>query len=85
MSALECMSKESFNTKVLDESYPEDILDNIFRGKKIFAGYGLLKKSNGFTQDIVKDGKYTIHYSVLNNDITFRDTMNAIWVKVKKQ
>ena len=45
----------------------------------------MLAKGNGFTQDIIKKGKYTIHYEVLNNGITFRDTMNSILVKVKKQ
>jgi hypothetical protein len=85
MSLLKCMSKQSFNARILDKAYPKDILENIFRGKQIFAGEGLSKKSNGFTQDIAKEGKYTIHYSVLNNTIIFRDTMNKIWIKVKKQ
>ena len=85
MSILKCMSKEEFNTKVLHETYPKDILNNIFRGKKIFSGLCLDEKSNGFTQHITKEGKYTIQYSVLNNDITFRDKMNEVLVKIKKQ
>jgi len=85
MRLLECMSKESFNAKVLNGAYPKDVLENIFRGKKIFSGIGLVKKSNGFTQQITKQGKYTIEYEVFNNEITFRDTINAILVKVKKQ
>ncbi len=85
MSVLECMSKESFNQKVLHEAYPKDILENIFRGDKIFTGMGLVQKSNGFTQQITKQGKYAIEYVVFNNEITFRDTINSILVKVKKQ
>ncbi len=85
MSLLECMPKERFNAQVLSGAYPKNILDNILRGKKIFSGLGIRKKSNGFTQDIIKDGKYTIHYRVLNNAIIFRDTMNEILIKVNKQ
>jgi len=85
MSLLECMSKERFNAQVLHETYPKDILDNIFRGKQIFSGEGLDKKRNGFTQQIAKEDKYAIQYTVLNNEITFRDTINAILIKVKKQ
>ena len=48
-------------------------------------GEGLEKNRNGFTQTIVKEDKYDIHYSVLNNEIIFRDTINAILIKVKKQ
>ena len=85
MSLLECMSKRSFNKEVLNSMYPEDILENIFRGKPIMYGEGLEKNRNGFTQKIVKEDKYNIHYSVLNNEIIFRDTINAILIKVKKQ
>lgn len=84
MSLLECMSKESFNRQVLNENYPKEVLENIFRGKKIFDQEGLVKNSNGFTQKIVKEGKYDIQYNVLNNHITFHDRINAITIKVKK-
>lgn len=85
MSLLECMSKERFNKQVLHETYPKDILENIFRGKQIFSGQGFVQKGNGFTQHIIKQDKYSIHYHVLNNEITFRDRINAILIKVKKQ
>ncbi len=85
MSLLKCMSKTRFNQEVLHAHYPKDMLENIFRAKKIFDGQGYTPKGNGFTQQIVKDGKYAIHYKVLNNEITFRDTINAILIKVKKQ
>ena len=85
MSLLECMSKESFNKKVLSSMYPREILDDIFRGKPIFKSENLKRIRNGFTQTIVNKNKYDIHYSVLNNEIIFRDTINAILIKVKKQ
>ena len=85
MSVLECMGKSAFNKEVLSGMYPEDILENIFRGKPLFHGTGLEKKGTGFTQKIVKKDKYNIDYSVLNNDVIFHDTINAIDIKVKKQ
>jgi hypothetical protein len=85
MSSLECMGKSAFNIEVLSSMYPKDILENIFRGKALFNGIGLETKGNGFTQKIVKKGKYNIDYSVLNNQIIFHDTINTILIKVKKQ
>ena len=85
MSLLECMGKSAFNAEVLSSQYPEDILENIFRGKAIFNGEGLEKNRNGFTQKIIKEGKYDIDYSVLTNEIIFRDTINTILIKIKKQ
>ena len=85
MSLLECMSKESFNRTVLSSMYPNEILDNIFRGKPIFKDKNLRRNRNGFTQTIINQNKYNIHYSVLNNEIIFRDTINAILIKIKKQ
>ena len=85
MSALECMGKSRFNKEVLSSTYPEDILENIFRGKPIFDKQALESRGNGFTQKIVKKDKYNINYSVLNNQIIIHDTINAIVIKVKKQ
>jgi hypothetical protein len=85
MSLLECMSKENFNKTVLSSMYPNEILDNIFRGKPLFKGKNLQRNRNGFTQTIINKYKYNIQYSVLNNEIIFRDTINAILIKIKKQ
>lgn len=85
MSLFECMSNKQFNKEALSVLYPDEILDDIFRGKTIFNGVSLEKNSNGFTQNIVKENQYNIHYSVLNNEIIFRDTINAISIKIKKQ
>jgi len=48
-------------------------------------GEGMVQKRNGFTQTIVKVGKYDISYSVLNKRVIFRDTINKIQIKVIKQ
>ena len=85
MSLLECMSKETFNAQILYASYPKDILENIFRGKPIYGGKNFKKSSSGFTQKIISQNKYNIQYTVLNNEIVFRDTINHVYIKVKKQ
>lgn len=85
MSLLECMSKSAFNKAVLHSTYPEDTLENIFRGKALFDGAGLKNNGTGFTQKIVKKDKYNIDYTVLKNQTIFRDTINTILIKVKKQ
>ena len=85
MSLLACMSKSAFNQQVLSAYYPDTILDNIFRGKPLFKELNLQKNRNGFTQKIISHNKYSIEYSVLNNDIVFRDTINDILIKIKKQ
>ena len=84
MSLFECMSPKSFNKTILTSLYPDEILDHIFRGKEIFMGENVTKMRNGFTQTIVKQGKYSIDYSVLNKQILFRDTINNILIKVKR-
>lgn len=85
MSQLQCLSKNAFNAQVLNSNYPPDTIENIFRGKTVLNGSGINTKSNGFTQKIKKPGKYNIQYSVLNNEIVFRDTINKILIKVIKQ
>jgi len=85
MSLFACMSKHKFNQQVLSSTYPDAILDNIFRAKPLFNGKNIKKNSNGFTQRIISHNKYNIVYTVLNNDIVFRDTINNILIKVKKQ
>ena len=84
MSLLACMSHQNFNKDVLSTWYPDGIIGNIFRGKELFFGQNLVKTRNGFTQKIMKQGKYNIDYSVLNKQILFRDTINDILIKVKR-
>jgi hypothetical protein len=84
MSLFECMSKKRFNKEVLSQTYPETILENIFRAKPIFNAKAMVKKSNGFTQKIIEADKYNIRYSVLNKEVIFHDTINNILIKMKR-
>ena len=85
MSRFSCMSKERFNREFLSASYPDDTLENIFRGQPLFGGRSLVKKRNGFTQKIQKSNTYHIVYTVSTNQIIFRDTIKQIVIKVIKQ
>lgn len=84
MSLLECMDKKSFNTQVLSKWYPDELIEEIFRGKPIFKGEGLSRKRNGFTQKIKDSYKYNIRYNVFYKETIFRDTINNILIKVKR-
>jgi len=84
MSTFECMDKNRFNKSVLITRYPKDILTHIFRAKPLFGGKNMHKTRNGFTQQIMKKDQYDINYSVLNKDVTFRDTINNIVIKIKR-
>jgi len=84
MSMFECMDKKSFNKSVLSAAYPVDILSKIFRAKPIFNAKNMNKTRNGFTQQLMKKAQYDINYSVLNNHVIFRDTINDILIKVKR-
>ncbi len=85
MSTLKCMEKHDFNTKMLNGSYPDTLLENIFKSKPIFNSKNLEKKSDGFTQKIQKKDKYDITYTVVSGERKFRDTINKILIKVREQ
>jgi len=85
MSTFECMSKHDFNAKILNQNYPDNLLENIFKAQPIFDKKGFKKTNNGFTQTIHKDNTYNITYSVTSTQQSFRDTINKILIKVKKQ
>jgi hypothetical protein len=85
MSTFECMEKHDFNAKVLHTSYPDTLLENIFRAKPIFKSKNLEKSTDGFTQKLQKDGSYDITYTVVSGERKFRDTINKILIKVREQ
>jgi hypothetical protein len=85
MSTLKCMEKHDFNEKVLSSSYPDTLLENIFKSKPIFNSENLEKTTDGFTQKIQKDGLYDITYTVVSGERKFRDTINKILIKVREQ
>lgn len=84
ISLFECLDKKTFNKTVLSPAYPTDILSHIFKAEEIFSGQNRVNTRNGFTQKLVKAGKYNINYSVLNKQLIFRDTINNILIKVKR-
>lgn len=84
MGTIKCMSKNAFNERIMSKNYPASILDNIFKGQKIFASQNLITTGKGFSQNIMKAGKYDIEYSVLSKQIVFRDRINSILIKVKR-
>jgi len=85
MSTFECMDKKDFNEKFLSSHYPNTVLENIFKAEPIFDRENLVKKEQGFTQKLTKDGLYDISYSVSGNQRVFRDKTNKILIKVREQ
>jgi len=85
MSTFKCLEKKDFNADVLSASYPETLLENIFRAKPIFDAEGLVKTEDGFSQKLTKEDEYDISYSVKGNQRIFRDSLNKILIKVREQ
>ncbi len=77
-----CMSKQGFNKDYLNASYPDDILQNIILGHKIYDGKNLLKTQNGFEQHI-QTRHVDIIYRVNPHAIYFKDRKNKIILKFK--
>jgi len=85
MSKFKCLSKQNFNSRFLDASYPDDILEKILLGEVIWDGIGFQKKPQGFVQNIHNATQSQIFYSVLGNQIDFSDTIRNITIKVTKK
>jgi len=85
LSLFKCMDKEQFNEEVLVDSYPATLLENIFKAEPIFEKENLEKVEGGFEQKITKDNQYDISYSVISGKRVFRDKINKILIKVRKQ
>ncbi len=86
MSKFKCMDKVAFNERVLNGAYDKDLLENIFRGEPIFRGENIEKNRDGsFSQKLTKEGIYDISYSVNQKERVFRDKLNQILIKVRKQ
>jgi hypothetical protein len=77
-----CMSKRSFNEEYLHASYPEEILQNVLLGKAIYEGQNKVKTEDGFEQNI-QNADVDISYKVTSNAIFFKDSKNAILLKLK--
>ncbi len=77
-----CMSKGAFNAHYLSAHYPDDLLLHVSRGKAIFEGEGIQKNSEGFEQNITTS-EVAITYRVLPNETYFKDSKNAIVIRLK--
>ena len=77
-----CMSKSGFNADYLSASYPDDILQNVILGQKIYGGKNLTKTKDGFEQHI-KAWHVDITYKVTSHAILFKDRYNKIILKFK--
>ncbi|MBC8236906.1 MAG: hypothetical protein H8E76_01635 [Helicobacteraceae bacterium] len=77
-----CMSKSTFNQEYLHHSYPDDILQHIFLGYKIYDGIASVKTLDGFEQNIV-NSDVDIKYKVDSESIFFKDRKNKIIFKIK--
>ncbi len=77
-----CISKEGFNGKYLNSTYPPNLLQNILLGLRIFDGANLTKSSFGFTQHILTQD-VDIKYVVKAKEIYFKDRKNHILFKIK--
>lgn len=78
-----CMQKSTFNREYLNQSYPDDLLQNILLGKKIYNGKNLQKNANGFVQQI-NTQSVNIIYKVNTQSIYFKDRKNHILIKIKE-
>ncbi|WP_297442846.1 hypothetical protein [Sulfurimonas sp.] len=78
-----CMRKSSFNTEYLNAAYPETLLQNVLLGRKIYNGEAVLKKPDGFKQNI-QTKELSIEYVVNSHQIYFKDKKNHILIKIKE-
>ena len=76
------MRKSAFNADYLYEGYPDDLLQNVLRGREIFGGNGMHRTDRGFEQHLEGAG-FDIYYSVEPGEVYFRDRANAILIKIK--
>jgi len=78
-----CMSKSGFNKEYLSVFYPDNILQNILLGHKIYNGENILKTDDGFEQ-IISNKYVQITYKVNPHAIMFKDKKNKIIFKIKE-
>jgi len=83
MGQFQCLSKREFNKTQLSLYYPDDLIENIFRGKPIFNGKNLERVEGEFRQSIYLDNGYNIEYSVVGNRTIFRDRIGGVLIKIK--
>jgi hypothetical protein len=77
-----CMSKSGFNSDYLNDSYPDDILQNILLAHPIYGGEDLNKTEDGFKQ-YIENEHVQIEYKVSSHATIFKDKQNGILFKIK--
>jgi hypothetical protein len=77
-----CMSKKGFNEEYLNAAYPDDILQNILLGRKIYDGRNLVITKYGFRQKI-KTENVDLFYKAERGVVYFKDRKNKIILKFK--
>ena len=80
---LVCKTKEEFKKEYLCEDYPDELFEKVLNGKKILNSKNLEKTKDGFAQ-FIRTPKYNIIYKVTNSSIYFKDTINAILIKLRE-
>lgn len=77
-----CMSKSAFNKDYLSAGYPDDTMQNILLGRKIFGSRDLIENEMGFGQYIHHE-KYDITYRVTAEEIYFKDKINSVLIRIR--
>ncbi len=77
-----CMSKSSFNSDYLNAAYPDELMQNVLLGRKIFDGQNLVENGYGFEQRLESEA-YAITYRVNSNETYFKDRLNKIMIRIK--
>ena len=77
-----CMSKSGFNSDYLNAAYPDELLQNVLLGRKIFDGRNLAENANGFEQQLENEA-YTIIYRVNMDETYFKDRKNGILLRIR--
>jgi len=82
VSKMACMSKKDFNAKVLgNPNYPENLIENVFKGEPIFGMEGMQQSDHEFRQHIQKPGM-NIDYYRGPKRIEFKDSATGTKIKI---
>lgn len=77
-----CLDKLSFNQQFLYEEHYAELMQDIIAKKPIYEGKNLQKTSSGFEQELELANSHLI-YKVEGANLTFRDTKNSIFMRLK--
>ena len=78
-----CYNYERFNREYLHPSYPDRLINDLFRKRPIFDEKNLVTTKEGFTQKI-RSNQYDIIYSVTKDSMRFEDKKNRILIQIQQ-